>query len=165
MTKARNVIPQHPNLQWAAISLMFIAIAAGVMSAEDRRTHDNVDKEHLAVQGYDVVSYFDAKQPQKGRADLSAMHNGHTYRFATEANKLKFIAAPQKFVPAYGGWCATAMAEGKKVDVNPANFKITDGRLFLFYKSFFHNAKDDWAKDEANLTRQADERWKRITAK
>lgn len=54
------------------------------------------------------------------------------------------------------------MAKGEKVEVDPTNFKVTNGRLFLFFKTFYANAIKDWNKDEPNLTVKADLNWKKI---
>lgn len=61
--------------------------------------------------------------------------------------------------------CAKAIADKEFVDIDPLTYKITNGRLFLFYKGFFGNALDIWNKDEPNLTRRADQHWKEIVAK
>ena len=41
--------------------------------------------------------------------------------------------------------------KGAKVSVDPETFKIIDGKLYLFYNSFFNNTLKDWNKDEANM--------------
>jgi hypothetical protein len=84
------------------------------------------------------------------------------YRFATEAARERFRADPERHLPAYGGWCATAMAKGEKVEIDPTNFKVTNGRLFLFFKAFYANALKDWNKDEPGLTSRADAAWRRL---
>jgi hypothetical protein len=86
-----------------------------------------------------------------------------TYRFATEENKALFDSSPGKYLPTYGGWCATAMAKGEKVEIDPTNFKVTNGRLFLFFKAFYANAQKDWNKDEGALTLKADANWKKLS--
>jgi len=122
----------------------------------------NVGDDHVAIGGTDPVAYFTAGKAQPGRSDLKAEFGGIVYRFATPENRHAFAEAPEKYAPAYGGWCATAMAEGKKVEIDPANFKITNGRLFLFYKGWLGNAQKDWNKDEPGMTVKADSAWKRI---
>ena len=74
------------------------------------------------------------------------------------------MSSPEKYLPAYGGWCATAMARGEKVQIEPSSFKVTNGRLFLFYNGLFGNAIKDWNKDESALTVKADAQWKKIRA-
>ena len=122
----------------------------------------NLDKSGLALQGYDAVSYFSGA-PLPGKKDYATKFAGATYYFATAGNRDAFLAAPDKYLPAYGGWCATAMALGKKVEISPENYKVTDGRLFLFYKNFISNAIGDWNKDEAKNIVSADKHWKEFS--
>lgn len=125
--------------------------------------HYNLGLDKVAIGGYDPVAYFTPGKALKGRKEISASHRGVTYYFASEENKKRFTEAPEKYVPTYGGWCATAMAKGEKVEIDPTNFKITDGRLFLFFKAFYANALKDWNKDEANLKAKADANWKKVS--
>lgn len=124
----------------------------------------NLGSESVAIKGYDPVAYFDSATAVPGRSDLTCRYRGVDYRFSSAGNRHRFAREPRKFFPTYGGWCATAMAEGKKVDIDPTNFKITDGRLFLFYKGWLGNARRDWDRNEAELTRRADDHWARLTA-
>jgi YHS domain-containing protein len=147
-------------LSLTALSAVIALSAAATHAAEPGKEY-NLGKGRLALAGYDPVSYFDGA-PAEGKAGISLDHGGAVYRFATEENKAKFAADPTKYKPAYGGWCATAMAEGDKVEIDPKNYKITGGRLFLFYNGFWGDAKKKWVKDESKLTRSADAAWKKI---
>lgn len=118
----------------------------------------------LAVEGYDVVAYFTDGKPTKGQEQFTADYRGVTYRFANAAHRDAFVAEPKKYVPTYGGWCASALgAKGEKVSIDPTNFKVKDGRLFLFYKSLFANALTDWNKHEKEWEPAADTNWKKIS--
>ena len=123
----------------------------------------NLGSDKVALAGYDPVGYFTQNKALKGRPDLTVTNDGVIYRFATDEHKRLFAATPEKYRPTYGGWCATAMAKGEKVEIDPTNFKVTTGRLFLFFKAFYANAIKDWNKDEAKLTVKADTNWKRIS--
>ena len=126
----------------------------------------NLGKKGLALEGYDPVAYFPegGGAPRRGKAEFELAWRSVTYRFATKENLDRFKADPVRYEPAHGGWCSTAMADGgRKVEVSPRNFRVTDGRLFLFYKDMFSDAQDDWKKDEAGNTRKADEQWKRLS--
>ena len=112
----------------------------------------------VAIGSFDPVAYFDGSA-QEGSASLTSEIDGVTYRFASVENKAAFDADPEKFKPQYGGYCATAMSEGKVFEVDPANFKVTDGRLFLFYKGEAGDTLPDWNADEANRTANADKHW------
>jgi len=125
-----------------------------------RKKHYNVAKSTLAVEGYDVVSYFNASKPLKGESKYATVYQGVTYYFSSQSNLATFKANPAKYEPAYGGWCAYAMgAKGSKVEVDVKNYKVKNGRLFLFYKDFFGNTLDDWNDDESNLRAKADKNW------
>jgi hypothetical protein len=51
-----------------------------------------------------------------------------------------------------------------RYDIDPLNYKIANGRLFLFYKGVLGDALKIWNEDEANLTKRADEKWELIAA-
>ena len=122
----------------------------------------NLPPDKVALNGYDPLPYLAQSKAVKGLPELSSMYRV-TYRFASEENRASFADDPEKYLPTYGGWCATAMAKGKKVEIDPTNFKVTDGRLFLFFKAFYANARSDWDKDEPAQTSKADANWKRIS--
>ena len=124
--------------------------------------HFNLDK-GVAIEGYDVVSYFVEDEPQKGKSSISAKYLGVIYRFATKEHRDLFIKNPKKYMPEYGGWCAYAMgAKNEKVSMDPKNYKIVDGKLYLFYKGFFSDTLEDWNEDEENLKRKADKNWSEV---
>lgn len=117
----------------------------------------------LAVQGFDVVAYFSEDKARKGDPKLVSEYRGVTYRFSTAKNRDAFNAAPARYLPTYGGWCASAIgAKGEKVEIDPTSFKVKDGRLFLFYKGIFADALKDWNKNEKAWEPAADANWKKI---
>mgnify|MGYP002622733353 CR=1 FL=1 len=125
-------------------------------------SHYNVKEGQPAIEGHDPVAYHESGSAMKGRGGIAAAYRGVTYHFATPANRQRFAENPERFVPAYGGWCATAMAEGDKVEIDPANFKVSEGRLLLFYKGWLGDAKKEWNKNEPDFTRKADENWGKL---
>ena len=126
-----------------------------------RNSHFNV-KKNVAIEGYDPVSYFDGK-PLEGNEDLKFVYKNIAYYFASAANLAKFKLNPDKYEPAYGGWCAYAMGEsGEKVKIDPETFKILNGRVYLFYNFWGNNTLEDWKKNEEKLKEAADLNWKNI---
>ncbi len=120
-------------------------------------------KSKLAIKGYDPVAYFSGS-PQKGKANITTDYNGAVYHFATTANRDAFLADPAKYEPAYGGWCAWAMKDGEKVEVDPTKFIVKNDRLYLFYDGFWGNTKAKWEKeDHAAQVKQADAKWKTLS--
>ena len=126
-----------------------------------RTKHFNI-KKLIALEGYDPVSYF-SNGPEEGKDEIKFTFKGVTYLFASQQNLTKFKASPDKYEPAYGGWCAYAMGEtGEQVKIDPETFKIVDGKLYLFYNFWGNNTLTDWNKSEGPLKTKADQHWKKI---
>lgn len=118
----------------------------------------------LAVEGYDVVAYFTQKKAVKGNPALASSYHGVTYHFSSADSRRAFAEDPARYLPTYGGWCASAMgAKAEKVEIDPKNFSVEHGRLFLFYKDIFSDAKKDWNKHRAAWEPAADTNWKKLT--
>jgi YHS domain-containing protein len=126
-----------------------------------RKNNFNV-KKNIAIEGFDPVSYFDNK-PVEGELKWTHNYNGVVYQFSSAANLAKFKSHPEKYEPAYGGWCAYAMGEsGEKVKIDPETFKIVDGHLCLFYNFWGNNTLKEWNKNEKTLKAKAEQNWKNI---
>jgi YHS domain-containing protein len=146
------------------LGLLFLFLLSQVAFAQtdDARKKNFNIKKNVAIEGYDPVSYFDGK-PIEGESKFSSAHKGVTYLFSTAGNLNKFKASPEKYEPAYGGWCAYAMGEtGEKVKIDPETYKIIDGKLFLFYNFWTNNTLNDWNKNEKALKTKADLNWKKF---
>lgn len=116
----------------------------------------------VALQGYDAVAYVDENRALPGYASYTAKVDGVQYQFASAAHRDAFTKKPARYEPAYGGWCAYAMARGEQVEVNPRRFKIVGGRLLLFYDGLWGDTLAKWNTDEAHLLPQADAWWKKL---
>jgi hypothetical protein len=115
----------------------------------------------VAVRGTDPVAYFAEGRPVAGRADLTLDWAGATWRFATAANRDTFAADPARYAPAYGGFCAWAVAEGYTAPIDPAAWRIVEGRLYLNYSRTIQRR---WERDIAGNIRRADTNWPRLAA-
>jgi YHS domain-containing protein len=143
------------------VSILFILSSFRSFSQTDvfRVKEFNLD-EGLAIRGYDPVSYFAQNKAVKGKKEFSFSYHGVSYHFASATDLVNFKATPAKYEPQYGGWCAYAMGhDGSKVEIDPETFKITNGKLFLFYNRFFNNTLKSWNQDEPKLHVQADANW------
>jgi|SRR5689334_6062295 len=129
---------------------------------ELRKAQFNLD-DGIAINGYDPVAYFKKGAAVKGKSELAVFDRGVTYHFSSVENKEEFKKSPSSYEPQYGGWCAYAMGkDGSKVEVDPATFKIIDGKLYLYYNKFFNNTLKSWNKDEVNLKSKADVNWNKF---
>jgi YHS domain-containing protein len=116
----------------------------------------------VILHGHDAVAYQTENRPVKGSAAFSATHDGATYHFASAANRDAFLAEPARFAPAYGGFCAMGAALGKKLDIDPTQFKVVDGRLYLNVNA---DVFKRWAQDIPTNIGNADQNWPGIANK
>jgi YHS domain-containing protein len=126
------------------------------------RSRSNLAERHLALGGHDPVAYFPegGAAPRKGNKDLTVEYRGAQYRFASRANRELFLTRPSDFAPAFGGWCAYAMADGERVEVDPKSFLVEDGSLLVFYDGLFADTRKSWlAEGPDELRAKADRAW------
>lgn len=135
--------------------LLTTAFLASSLLAQTK-TLLNVEKNGLALQGYDPVAYFSSNKPLKGKPEFKSSYRGGTYYFASEENKSRFEKEPEKFQPAFGGFCAYGVSHKKLVQIDPEAFQIVDGRLLLQYSKAIRN---DFNKDTQGNLAKADTNW------
>lgn len=114
-----------------------------------------------AIKGYDPVSYFTEGKPVKGSKAFTHEYKGATWRFSSAEHRDLFAATPAKYEPQYGGWCAYAMADGKKVKIDPKAWQIYDGKLYLNYNIKIQNI---WLSERAERIAAADAKWEKLVA-
>ena len=137
-----------------------VAVAALPMPAFAQNIPElNLSRSGLALRGVDVVSYFVAGEPQKGSKDITVDHKGGTYRFTSQANKELFLSNPDKYLPAYGGYCSYGTAVNAKVDGDPYIWHIIDDRLYL---NITRSVDRVWRRDISGYIKQADVNWPKI---
>ena len=114
------------------------------------------------ISGYDPVSYFTEGKPQRGSGYHVADYLGVTYAFTSEEHKDMFESNPEKYAPAYGGWCAYGVAVGKKFVTDPEVWKIVNGKLYL---NLDRGIQSKWNKDIPGYIKTGNENWKEIRDK
>ena len=102
------------------------------------------NNDDVAVKGYDPVAYFTDSMPVLGNPSISTDYQGVVYRFASEQHKQAFLAMPASYVPQYGGFCAFAISRGQIADIDPAEWAVQDGHLYLNNN---HVAQSVWNLD------------------
>lgn len=138
--------------------LLLVMVTAAV--AEKRLV--NVDRNGLALKGYDPVAYFTENRPVKGDAKFQSTFNGATYYFASAANKKTFEGDPKKYEPQFGGFCAYAASQGHTAKIEPDAFEVLNGRLLLQYD---RSVRDLFNKDQNGNLMKADKNWPSIVEK
>ena len=149
------------------LTALAILLSSATMSAGESRAYlhsYNIPASGLALNGYCPVAYHAVGKPIKGVREFSVKHKDVWYLFVNEDAKKEFKANPEKYLPAYGGWCAFGMSVQDKFPVDPTNFKIVDGRLMLFLKNKNIDALTLWNKgDASDLTSKANAHWKKVS--
>ena len=113
-----------------------------------------------ALKGYDPVAYFTEDKPVKGIAEFLYEWIGAKWYFSSAANRDLFIAAPEKYAPQYGGYCAYAVSKGHTADINPNVWKIVNGKLYL---NNGYLAGKLWQRDIPGNIDKADKNWPRLS--
>ncbi|MFP4511208.1 MAG: YHS domain-containing (seleno)protein [Spirochaetaceae bacterium] len=155
---------KRASLILAASVFAALCVVAGV-AVFASGTHEgslNTNRDGVAIDGYDPVAYFTIGEPTEGRSEFFHDWNGGRWYFSSEAHHDLFAAEPERYAPAYGGYCAWAVAEGNVAGINPQAWHIEDDRLYLNYSQRINRR---FLGDlDGHLTR-ADEKWPGIQAR
>lgn len=109
-----------------------------------------------AIQGYDPVAYFKESKPVKGKKEFQHEWKGATWYFSSAQNLKDFKAAPEKYAPQYGGYCAWGMSRGYKAPTSADAWTIVDGKLYLNYDT---DVRKKWDGDQKGHIKKADANW------
>ena len=109
--------------------------------------------------GYDVVAYQTENMAKPGNEAIMAEFEGVKYRFINEANRETFKTTPAKYIPAYGGYCAFAVANGATASTDPEAFTVVDGALYLNYSK---GVQSKWQLDMAGNISKANSNWPKV---
>lgn len=110
----------------------------------------------LAIRGYDPVAYVRDGGPRAGKPEFSVSHGGATWHFRSAEHKALFEADPQRYLPAYGGFCAYGTSRGYLVKVDPEAWSIVNGRLYLNYDL---SVRKTWVARPQTYIARADTNW------
>lgn len=121
-----------------------------------------VQESTTGVLGYDLVAYHTEGKPVRGDGNNLVVIDDVTYLFANEANKKAFEANPDKYLPAFGGYCAFGASVGKKFVGDPEVWKIVDGTLYL---NLDRNIQKMWFEDISGNIVKAEQNWPQIKDK
>lgn len=109
----------------------------------------------IAILGYDTVAYFKENKAVQGADQFQTEWSGATWKFSNKENLEVFKASPEKYAPQYGGYCAYGVAKGSLVKIEPDQFSIVDGKLYLNYDS---GVQKKWSEDKQGYIKTADQK-------
>ena len=137
----------------AAYLLLAVVLSASGALADGKI---NVDKNRIAIKGYDPVAYFTESKPVRGKPEYKTKWHDASWMFSSAENLDKFKGDPDKYSPRYGGFCALAVASGRKADIDPTAWSIVNGRLYLNYN---RQSRESWREHTAENIDKADRKW------
>lgn len=114
------------------------------------------DRTDVAIKGTDTVAYFTQNKAVPGKDAFMTTWKGAKWKFSTQQNLDLFKANPEKYAPQYGGYCAYGVAKENLVKIEPDQFTILDGKLYLNYDS---DIQAKWKKDTKAYIKTADEKF------
>lgn len=119
------------SLLVAAVATTLTPVATVLQAAQTERVLvDPVSG--LAIFGYDPVCYFLDGGPRAGSERHELVWSAATWRFRSPGNLAAFEDHPEVYAPAFGGYAAERIADGRAVASDPTLHAILDDRLYLF---------------------------------
>jgi hypothetical protein len=109
-----------------------------------------------AIDGYDPVTYFDSNRAVEGDSDFEVEWMDAKWRFSSAANRDKFNTDPARYAPQYGGYCAYAVSQNSTAGIDPEQFTVLDGKLYLNYSA---KIQKKWLADRDAYIVLADKNW------
>lgn len=134
-----------------AIGMFIFLRSIGMFATQPVYTANGV-----ALGGTDVVAYFTDGKPTPGVAEFVARWNGAQWHFASAAHRDQFIAAPERYAPQFGGYCAYAVSHEYTAKTDPAAWSIVDGKLFL---NFDLDTQKEWLADRDRFIADGHRNW------
>jgi YHS domain-containing protein len=144
-----------------AASIIAAVTAAPVFAEDETNVSNGITTAGvpLGLHGVDAVALATIHDVAEGSARHTVVVNDVAYYFASAEAASRFEATPDRYLPQYGGFCAYAVALGKKFDGDPRYADIVDGKLYLFVNEDIY-AK--YKEDARNILRNAERTWPSI---
>lgn len=147
-----------------AFAAMLLLAGCNAMLAQNPSTpmkpvnavHDG-DESRLMLSGADVVAYFTESRHVQGQPQWRSTYEGVAFYFASAGHKALFDADPKKYLPQYGGFCATGIVYAIPRGGDAGTWRMIDGRLYIFADAAARDAFDLNPKGNIAL---ADTYWK-----
>ena len=150
------------NMQMAAAASVaaVMVIVSAALAAQDAPV--NLGRGSLAVHGYDVVAYVTDGAAVRGRPEFEHRWNRGVWRFASAAHRDEFARDPERYAPQFGGYCAWAVSRGYTADIDPAAWRIVEGKLYLNYSK---QVQRMWERDVRGNIQKGEANWPGVLGK
>lgn len=154
MTLRRIFITQLVALSAAALALPAFGAQPPYNTLTGNTPADG--RGDVAIRGYDTVAYFAQAKPMRGSDAFVTQWMGAKWKFASQQHLDLFKASPAKYAPQHGGYCAYGVSQGYLVKVDPEQWSVIDGKLYLNYDA---SVQTIWKKDPKRYIELADRKF------
>lgn len=137
----------------AFLTISHAASAAPAINTLEKEGLFGYEHNGIAIRGYDTVAYFTQSKPVEGKDEFSTQWSGVTWKFSTKEHLDLFTASPVQYAPQYGGYCAYGVAQMNLVKIEPDQWTIVEGKLYLNFNAKLNKA---WNKDIPGYIKLAD---------
>lgn len=156
----------HPTrlMRWIKTALFAALFSLALILSPQAFALDKINTTffgNLAIEGYDPVAYFTQNQAVEGSKQHQLEWMDASWRFSNAENLARFKADPQKYAPQYGGYCAYAISQNTDAGIDPEQFTLHEGKLYLNYN---RSINKKWLKDKEQYIIDADRYWPQLTA-
>lgn len=120
----------------------------------------STSRNNSVIGKHDVVAYHEDNSAVKGDKVFIHQWKGADWYFANEKHRDLFAANPDKYSPAYNGFCSNALSLGKGlVKTNGKVWHIWKNQLHTFYAK---KGKQRWLdNDYETMVADADKEWEK----
>lgn len=119
-------------------------------------------KNGKAIDGYDVVDFHVSKKATKGDSNFVTNWNGADWYFSNAENLNLFKTSPEKYAPAFGGYCAYGLSQGHKAPTLVDTWTILNDTLYFNYNL---KVKERWMVKTDSLIQVGQKNWVSIKDK
>jgi YHS domain-containing protein len=148
---------------FASLTLLAGLAGCGALSAQNPSSSlkpvnavEMPPAQRVMLQGADLVAYFTAGAYRPGVAEHQSQFEGVTFWFASAEHKALFDQSPERYLPQFGGYCASGISYGIPWGGDADTWKIIDGKLYIFGGQ---GSKDAWELDEPTNLALANQYW------
>lgn len=117
--------------------------------------------ERVILKGADVVAYFALNKDVQGNPSIKSTYENVTFYFSSAEHKALFDAAPTKYLPQYGGYCANGIVYAIPWGGDSDTWKMIDGKLYIFGGA---GSRDAFLLDVPKNRALADKYWREEVA-
>ena len=135
---------------------LFLAVSSPALAVDEINT---TFFGNLAIEGYDAGAYFTERRAIKGSREFEMSWKGANWRFSSAANLSAFRGDPERYAPQYGGYCAWAVSQNDTAGIDPTQFTVHNGKLYLNYNE---EISARWRANKNDFIIEADRYWPQL---